>query len=177
MKRLRITENQFKTLKSKLTEMDNYPPGARLDPSAPWNRDDDEVTGIRKTKDSGISLIEHDNGEYLFGCPNNCYIYTITDAFDDIKEFLFNQELIEVPIDYNGEVWPDWKDYINESDIITGLSLYFNDFYANNTNRIQSFGVDEFLLGSEFLYIDSETSNEELDGIIVSPKIRSSIQF
>jgi hypothetical protein len=154
MARYRVTEAQlqkiFEDLEMKrLSEYDNYnyPAGADADPNAPWNQGDSNHKEGEYVP-GNYTPVTSDRGEYLLkDKQSNQLYYTINDVWDnyengnsdDIKDVL--QDYLDIQqeedADEDGRYMTnasDWKDYIDDSDILNALASYMNYQAKGNAN-------------------------------------------
>lgn len=172
-------KNIFESLADKVEEYDNYnyPAGADADPRAPWNDNDVVKQGeYVKGKFVGVS---YDEDEMLFTDKSNGkYYYTFNDAISDGRYDIYDElsDFLDIPQeedeDEDGRYMVainDWKDYIDQDELLGAMASYLN----NDKDIINSGDQEKFENGDVWFM---EVSPESIDGI-VSDKLKSMVKF
>lgn len=147
--------------KISVNEDDGLPAGAGSNPNAPWNQEEPRMQKGKVILGKVVPVTEY-SGEYLFfDGDTHHYIYTLSDAFEDIYDTL------EDYLDVEQETWEDedgpystssseWRDYVSGKDILNALASYINDGNAD-----LAINTDEFESGDyPFLLITQENFDE-----------------
>ena len=186
MAKYRVTEAQlqkiFEDLEMKrLSEMDNYNYPAGSDtPSAPWNQDPNYKEG--KYVPGNYVAINSDRGEYLLkNKETNELFYTINDVWDlysngsieDIKDVLMDYLDVEQEedADEDGRYMTsasDWKDYVDDNNILHALSSYMNNAVKSG-EPLDVVNADKWQDGDgKFLLVTQESVGE-----VMSEKLKA----
>lgn len=178
----KITEDQLKRIFNELgnkaiDEMDNYnyPMGSDT-PDAPWNQDDSDNTRSGEVVDGNYSPVANSSYDFILkDKQNNQLYYTMTDAWDDIYDDLFDYLDVaqEEDADEDGRYMStasDWKDHITGDDMAYALASYLND-NAKRGVSIETVGsISEWEDGgNKFLTLTPETI-EAIDSDVVKNK-------
>ena len=136
----------------KLSE-DNYPAGAKNDPSAPWNQV--EPPEGTRPKQSPFKFLWSDNSEFaFFEKDGKKYVYAIESADnDEYAEYADREEI------YHG------RDEDGDPDVEYGeweMDGYIVDAYVNDNYEHLSFGkgLDDYENGVEMVELDQELAKD-----------------